>query len=323
MTAVVRIEGTQLQITRAGESGPTLRLSIEDWRALNRTVEATIDDSYVSYDDAVTRLGIHRSTLGDWIAQGKLERVLIGGRGYVSATSLSAATSKEPRSERHSTESKPVIAAPASNPSFPRPENQFSETSPRRLSPTAWTLVHELTNREKAIEPARFPADPAEAKRPGMYSWWGDDEACAVLGEAIGVKLPHLLYVGQAGATRWPSGAKSAATLASRIGTQHIRGNARSSTFRLTISSLLIEPLSLTTAGGGKLDPASNERTSAWIADHLRIAIAPFDDRDTLGRLEKEVVGQLDPPLNLEHCPPSQARTRITQRRGAIGRGRT
>lgn len=320
MTAIISVEGAQLQITPAGPGGPTLCLSIEDWRILNRTVEAVIDDTYVSYDDAEARLGIHRSTLGDWIAQGKLERILIGGRGYVTATSLSAVTSEQPGSVGRPAESIAVDATPALNPASPHPADQLPETSPLSLSSTGWTLVRELTDREKAIEPTRFPADPAEAKRPGMYSWWGDNEACAVLGEVVGMQLPHLLYVGQAGATRWPSGKKSAATLASRIGTQHIRGNARSSTFRLTISSLLIEPLSLVKASGGKLDPASNVRTSAWIADHLRILIAPFDDRDTLGSLEKEVVAHLNPPLNLDHCPPSEARARITQRRSAIGR---
>ena len=302
MTAIITIEGAQLRIAPTGPAGPTLRLSIEEWRSLNRTVEAVVDDTYVSYDDAQALLGVHRSTLGDWIAQGTLERIVIGGRGYVTATSLSAATSKQPRSDS-------------------RPAQSVSQDgTPLHLSPGASDLVCELTNREQAVEPTRFPVDPAAANRPGMYSWWGDDEACAVLGSAVGMQLPHLFYVGQAGATRWPSGAKSAATLASRIGTQHIRGNARSSTFRLTISSLLIEPLSLVTASGGKLDPASNLRTSAWIAEHLRILIAPFDDRDTLGRLEEEVVAHLDPPLNLDHCQPSKARARITERRRAIGR---
>lgn len=132
--------------------------------------------------------------------------------------------------------------------------------------------------------------------------------------------LPSLLYVGQAGATRWPSGTESAATLLSRIGAQHIRGNARSSTFRLTVSCLLADRLSLVAVKGGKLDPASNAQVSTWIAEHLRVVIAPFDDRDSLGKVEKAVVSQLDPPLNLEHCAPSRARTRLTQLRGNLSR---
>ncbi len=51
---------------------------------------------YLSYDDAKALLSVHRSTLGDWIAQGRLDRVLIGGRGYVTMTSLSAVLSLDP-----------------------------------------------------------------------------------------------------------------------------------------------------------------------------------------------------------------------------------
>lgn len=43
-------------------------------------------------------------------------------------------------------------------------------------------------------------------------------------------------------------------------------------------------------AGGGRLDRASNDRVSSWIADHIRVAIAPYDDRDTVGAVEGQVV---------------------------------
>jgi hypothetical protein len=153
-----------------------------------------------------------------------------------------------------------------------------------------------------------------------MYAWWGDDEACAVLGEEIGAPLSSLLYAGQTGATRKRSGAGSSSTLAKRVGGQHIRGNARSSTFRLTISTLLLDRLALVPAGKGRLDRPSNIRVSAWIADHLMVSIAPFDDRDALGDVEKEVLAHLDPPLNLGHCLPSDARARITERRRLLPR---
>lgn len=152
------------------------------------------------------------------------------------------------------------------------------------------------------------------------YAWWGDDEARTVLGEEIGAELGPLLYVGQAGATKWPSGTRSSATLRSRVGGQHIRGNARSSTFRLTISSLLLRRLGLVAVPGGKLDGASNTTVSAWIADHLRVVLAPYDSRDTLGGVEAEVVAHLEPPLNLGHCLPSDARHRLTEPRRSLPR---
>lgn len=143
-------------------------------------------------------------------------------------------------------------------------------------------LVADL-DRGRAVDPGAFPTDRDAAARPGMYAWWGDAHARSVLGPVLDFGLPDLLYVGQAGATRWPSGKRSSATLGSRIGTQHIRGNARSSTFRLTLSCLLLNVLHLEASGGGRLDQASNRAVSNWIAEHLRVAIAPYDDRDTLG----------------------------------------
>lgn len=186
--------------------------------------------------------------------------------------------------------------------------------------PAAEQVIALLNRHENAVEPRLFPHDREEAARPGMYAWWGDDEARAILGGEIGADLPPLLYVGQAGATKWPSGKRSSATLASRVGGQHIRGNARSSTFRLTISSLLLRRFRLVPVAGGKLDAASNSRVSEWIADHLRVAIAPHDDRDALGVIEAAVVIRLDPPLNLGHCLPSKARARLTALRRSIPR---
>lgn len=187
-------------------------------------------------------------------------------------------------------------------------------------TPAAEAIAAVLNDPTNAVEAAGFPRSRDEAARPGMYAWWGDDAARAALGEELGAALPPLLYVGQAGATKWPSGKQSSATLASRIGRQHIRGNARSSTFRLTISVLLLQRLALAPAIGGKLDGRSNALVTAWINDHLRVVIAPYDDRDTLGVVEAEVVTELDPPLNLGHCLPSSARSRLTQLRRSLPR---
>ena len=265
-----------------------------------------MSDTFVSYDDAAARLGIHRSTLGDWIAQGKLERVIIDGRGFITATSISriaeARGTRMGQRQRDARSTGPAGIVPSSADS----------------SPDAHAIAGVLTNAANAVRPAEFPADPGEAQRPGMYSWWGDDEACALLGSQLGIELPHLLYVGQAGATKRRSGVRSKATLASRVGSQHLRGNARSSTFRLTISSLLIDPLGLIPIGDRKLAAASNRRVSAWIADHMRVAIAPYDDRDSLGDVEHEVIVRLDPPLNLDHCPPTESRARLSRLRARL-----
>ncbi len=185
-------------------------------------------------------------------------------------------------------------------------------------STAAGDIVAALSEPTNAVGPRSFLQDRGAAARSGIYAWWGDEEALNNLGEELGTDLPALLYVGQAGATKWPSGRRSSATLASRVGGQHIRGNARSSTFRLTISALLLRRFRLVPVAGGKLDPPSNSTVSAWIADHLRVAIAPYDDRDALGAVETEVVRHLDPPLNLGHCLPSHARARLSELRRAL-----
>lgn len=187
------------------------------------------------------------------------------------------------------------------------------------LSPHAQRLVALLQDRDGAVSPRSFPVDRAGAMRPGMYSWWADEQARTQLGEALSAELAELIYVGQAGATKWPSGTTSAATLTSRIGRQHISGNARSSTFRLTISALLLDQLGLVPVDGGRLDASSNavvtpmDRRSP--ARHNRALRRP---RHTLGAVEGEVVAYLDPPLNLGHCLPSHARARLTQLRRRV-----
>ncbi len=107
-------------------------------------------------------------------------------------------------------------------------------------------LIAALTDIRRAQAPARFPLDPQVAARPGLYSWWGDETARTMIGEELGIPIPPLVYTGQAGATKFPPGTRSMATLASRIRGNHINGNASSLTFRLTLSPLLLRPLDLT-----------------------------------------------------------------------------
>jgi hypothetical protein len=73
---------------------------------------------------------------------------------------------------------------------------------------------------------------------PGFYAWW------SVAGSIPGVpRAPHpleesldLFYIGIA-----PSRSTSRATIRSRVLNNHIRGNTGSSTFRLTLASLLLK----------------------------------------------------------------------------------
>ena len=110
------------------------------------------------------------------------------------------------------------------------------------------------------------------------------------------------------------------ATLGSRIRGNHIRGNASSSTFRLTLSALLLRPLGLTVSNPGRLAPEDRKIISAWINDHLRVVIVPYDDRDSLEHVEDRVLAILDPPLNLKGRPSTAPRNRLKDLRRQITR---
>lgn len=90
-----------------------------------------------------------------------------------------------------------------------------------------------------------------------------------------------------------------------------------SSTFRLTISAILREPLDLRSEGG-RLASDANGRVSRLIESHLRVAIDPWEDRDSLERIEQAVLDVLDPPFNLRGRPVTDFRQHLTKLRRAI-----
>ena len=177
-----------------------------------------------------------------------------------------------------------------------------------------------LSDRTRSEDPRTFPRDPSAAGKAGLYSWWADAEAEELFLQATSVPVGQFIYVGQAGATRWPSGTKSTATLKSRIRRNHIQGNLSSSTFRHTISAILREPLNLRLTEPGKLALADNRRVSGWIESHLRVVIVPWQDRDSLERIEQAVLDTLEPPLNLRGRPASVLRRCLTKLRRAIAK---
>ncbi len=109
---------------------------------------------------------------------------------------------------------------------------------------------------------ADFPAGQAHADAAGLYSWWVDGEGRAIFVSQFGVPFPELIYAGQAGATSSRAGVERSATLRSRITVNQIRGNIESSTFRQTLTAVLLDPLGLKLERPGKLAAESNARVS-------------------------------------------------------------
>ena len=157
---------------------------------------------------------------------------------------------------------------------------------------------------------------------PGLYAWWVDVSGAEDLSRGLGMPLPpSLTYVGEAGATKWPSGAPSSNTLAKRLTQMHVRGRVEFSTFRLSLAAMLHDDLQLRVVGQRLLSPDSEGRLSDWMAEHLSVATYPADDQDTLFDLEAQVVRRLDPPLNLRHLESTPMRRRLRELRRLIHKG--
>lgn len=166
-----------------------------------------------------------------------------------------------------------------------------------------------LIDESIATTPAELIArGPADLRVPGLYSWWIDPVGAADLSAGLGLRLaPGLIYAGLAGATRWPSGRPSTNTLWSRISGMHLGGRHEFSTFRRTLGSILA-----TARREQQIDEA---RLTTWMHEHLKVIAVPFEDADTLGRLESDVLRRLDPPLNLQGMALTATRRRLKELR--------
>jgi len=114
---------------------------------------------------------------------------------------------------------------------------------------------------------------------------------------------PHLaarlIYTGQAGATRWPSGRKSASTLWTRITGMDLGGAAEFSTFRRTLAAILGPVLAMASEDDPKL--------ATWMHARLRVITVPVPDADDLGHIETSV---LRPPGPAAESPGPRAQPR-------------
>ncbi len=179
--------------------------------------------------------------------------------------------------------------------------------------------VAQLSDPKLAAPAAAFPRDRREVDGPGLYSWWADEGGRAILGAPLGTVLPPLIYAGQSGATTRRARVERVATLGSRIRTNHLGGNVKSSTFRKTLTSLLRDQLGLELVAPDRLDEASNRAVTVWIRQHLSVATVRVDDRAELIDLEEAVLARLDPPLNLMGMPTTPTRRRLTTLRRGLG----
>ena len=161
-----------------------------------------------------------------------------------------------------------------------------------------------------------------DISRPGLYSWWVDESGAEQISHGLQATVDAgLIYVGQAGATQWPSGKRRDATVRTRIATMHLGTKISFSTLRFTLAACLRDQLRLRVAGAKLLNIDSEEVLTSWMTSHLQIAGFGYDDVDALDELEQNVLNAMDPPLNLKHRPPSEVRQRLKALRSALAAG--
>lgn len=216
---------------------------------------------------------------------------------------------------------RPTWSATAHGPSSAASDAVASSAAPAIREQDVFDALAALDEAPRLVRACDWPSGVDCLGSPGLYAWWVDEAGAADLAAGLGESLDAgRIYVGQAGATFWPSGKVSDNTLGKRIGQMHLDGKVRISTFRWTLASILFDKLGVETRAYMVVTPASEDALSAWMRRHLSIAVHPHEDRDTLEGVERELLGALDPPLNLRHMPPTALRFRLTDLRRRISR---
>lgn len=188
--------------------------------------------------------------------------------------------------------------------------------------PDARDALRSLDTEPCCIPAPAWPDALTGLDRPGLYAWWVDAEGADALSAGVGMTVPAgRIYVGQAGAASAVAHHPSAATLRSRIGRNHLGGKVRSSTLRRTLASVLLAPLALELLGPRLLSAPSEARLTEWMRTHLSLAVHGVDSGEQLAELEKCVVRELQPPLNVEHMPACLLRERMRGLRAIVLHG--
>ena len=204
----------------------------------------------------------------------------------------------------------------------PTPPEEPPAGPPRWEERDAWTALDDLDSSPALVPASEWPAGAEGVDGPGLFAFWVDEAGAADL--ARGLDLPFeagRILIGQAGATRWPSGRVNSDTLGDRIARTHLNGRVRSSTVRLTIAGILFAQLALVVQASALLQASAEQDLSDWMSAHLSVAVHAHDDRDTLAGLEQAVVQRLDPPLNIDdHLPATSVRQGVTALRRRISR---
>lgn len=139
-------------------------------------------------------------------------------------------------------------------------------------------------------------------KAPGLYAWYFNNVPFDIPTDCcLRYSGLTLLYIGIAPQETARGKSPSKATLRSRI-KNHMRGNAYSSTLRLSLGSLLSEELEIKLRCVGSRKRMTFFRGEAKLSEWLeRNAFVAWTVTSTPWILEKVLIDTISLPLNLQH----------------------
>ncbi|RBY91057.1 DUF6884 domain-containing protein [Blastococcus sp. TF02A-30] len=252
----------------------------------------------------------YRAAWGEWVAaQLAIATPLAGVTVEVHAGDAYCAPLREPLGRLGATVAEP-LAGLRQGERLAWPGYREGGEEGADPDPTGAPDIAFLLDPANAGSPSEFiSAGPDNRRTPGLYAWWVDRTGAAELSAGLDHPVqPGLLYVGKAGGHR-PSAEPSSSTLWGRVHGNHLRGNVRGSTLRMSLAAIL----------GAAGAPVTEADLTAWMHAHLRVAVLPVPS-ELVGRLEDDLVGRADPPLNLAGAPQSEPRSALSRLRGLLSR---
>ncbi|MGC0337838.1 GIY-YIG nuclease family protein [Streptomyces sp. SLBN-8D4] len=137
----------------------------------------------------------------------------------------------------------------------------------------------------------------------GVYAWWAPPEVLTSFPGPVNSGDPgrRLVYLGKASRLR------------SRVVSYHLRDSGRS-TLRRTLAGLLMPTEGYRTTWTDRvlLIPEDEQRLTHWMHHHLTLTWTEHPDPVPL---EKKLISQLHPPLNVEGAEHGASRDRVKQAR--------
>ena len=170
------------------------------------------------------------------------------------------------------------------------------------------SIAQHLNDARNAVPAADYASLPDV---PGLYAWHVDPIGARVLNRCL--RLPvraGVVFVGEIGGSTWHSLVDPVLNLRDHLDRVQLHGRTRASTFRMTLATVLGDHLGMTSLE----DPLLTE----WMLEHMSIATWGVDDGNGLRELARGVIGELDPPLNVDHLASTEYRARLQQMRGEL-----